>query len=73
MMTEFLIHWIACLRIARRRRRGFETLSALSDHHLADIGIERDDIDTYLRVGYPWPVMTSKPRYVRQASLQGCG
>ena len=72
-MTEFIIHWIECVRIARSRRRALETLSALSDHHLADIGIERGDIDTYLRLGYPSPVMTSKTRYDFRTSLQGCG
>ena len=72
-MADYLTHWIECVRVARNRRRAFATLSGLSDHHLADIGIERGDIDTYLRVGYPWPVITPKIRYDVQASLQGCG
>lgn len=72
-MADFFMHWIECVRVARNRRRVLEAMSGLSDHHLADIGLERGDIDTYLRVGYPWPVFSSKTRYDFQASLQGCG
>ena len=72
-MSRFLFHWIERARIMRDRRRSIETLRALSDHHLADIGLERGDIDTYVRLGYPWPVMTSGVRYDVEASLQGCG
>ncbi len=72
-MSEVLFHWIERVRIMQDRRRAIETLSALSDHHLADIGIERGDIDTYVRLGYPWPVLSSEARYNVQASLQGCG
>ena len=72
-MRQFLLHWIERARIMHDRRHAIETLRALSDHHLADIGLERGDIDTYVRLGYPWPVMTSAPRYAFEASLQGCG
>lgn len=72
-MNQSLYHWIERARIMHDRRRATETLRALSDHHLADIGLERGDIDTYVRLGYPWPVMTSGARYDFEASLQGCG
>ncbi len=72
-MSQFLHHWIQRARIMHDRRRAIETLRGLSDHHLADIGLERGDIDTYVRLGYPWPVMTSGARYAFEASLQGCG
>ena len=72
-MNGVLLHWIERVRIMHDRRRAIETLRALSDHHLADIGIERGDIDTYVRLGYPWPVLSSGAQYGFQASLQGCG
>ena len=72
-MSRFLSHWIERVRIMQDRRRASEVLRALSDHHLADIGVERGDIDTHVRLGYPWPTMTSEVRYDVEASLQSCG
>ena len=72
-MTGILSHWFERARVMHDRRRAIDTLRGLSDHHLADIGIERGEIDTYVRLGYPWPVMMSEARYDFEASLQGCG
>ena len=72
-MGGFLFDWFGRARIMVDRRRAIETLRALSDHHLADIGLERGDIDTYVRLGYPWPVRMPEARHEFEASLQGCG
>jgi uncharacterized protein YjiS (DUF1127 family) len=35
----------------RRRQRAYEELMALDDHCLADLGIQRSEINAYLAVG----------------------
>ncbi len=72
-MAGFLSSWFELARIMVDQRRAIETLRALSDHHLADIGLERGDIDTYVRLGYPWPTRMPKARHDYEALLQGCG
>ncbi len=73
MGRTFLV-WFDIFRIARNRRRSLASLRMLSDHHLADIGLERGEIDAYVRLGYPWPVPAAIiPAPVFVPTLQGCG
>lgn len=73
-MSRTLSVWFDIFRIARNRRRALASLRMLSDHHLADIGLERSDLDGYVRLGYPWPVPTVIiPAPVFAPTLQGCG
>jgi len=66
--------WFENFRTARDRRRALASLRLLSDHHLADIGLERGEIDAYVRLGYPWPVPAAIiPAPVFAPTLQGCG
>lgn len=44
MITLFLQRLVEALRRRHERRATINALSALSDHHLKDIGITRDDI-----------------------------
>lgn len=44
MITLFLQRLVEALRRRNERRATINALSALSDHHLEDIGIARDDI-----------------------------
>lgn len=44
MITLFLHRLFVALRRRHERRATITALSALSDHHLTDIGITRDDI-----------------------------
>ena len=43
--------WIAWIRQQRRTRRSADQLHALDDHMLADIGLNRADIDYVARYG----------------------
>ncbi len=73
-MGRTLSVWFDIFRTARRRRRALASLRMLSDHHLADIGLERGDIDAYVRLGFPWPVPAATiPAPGFAPTLQGCG
>jgi len=71
MGRTFLV-WFDIFR-ARNRRRSLASLRILSDHHLADIGLERREIDAYVRLGFPWPVPAATPTPLFAPTLQGCG
>ena len=72
-MTDGLFHWFERIRILHDRRRTREALLALSDHHLADIGIERGTVDRYARIAHPWPLRSPSYGPGLSTSLQGCG
>ncbi len=72
-MDGTLSYWFDIFRTARDRRRALASLRALSDHHLADIGLERGDIERYVRLSSPWPVPAAIPAPVFAPTLQGCG
>ena len=72
-MSSPWAQWAANLRIANDRRRALEVLSKLSDLQLLDIGLERGDIDAYVRQGLPWQGRETYTVRPASASLQGCG
>ena len=55
------------------RRRAAAALDALNDRHLADIGLDRCDIDVFVRRNWPWPGLPAGQRPLHRPSLQGCG
>ena len=72
-MVSLFAQWGANLRIAYDRHRAAEVLSKLSDLQLLDIGLERADIEAYVRHGLPWQGRETYAVRPVGASLQGCG
>ena len=59
-MAGFLSSWFELARIMVDQRRAIETLRALSDHHLADIGLERGRHRHLRETRLPWPTRMPK-------------
>ncbi len=73
VLVELWVFVRAAAGVASARRRVSAQLGALSDRHLADIGLERWDIPSYVRSGWPWPTAPSRPQPHYRPSLRGCG
>ena len=72
-MADCLSFGFTVIRTVRDRRLVRDSLRRLSDRHLADMGLERGDIDAYVALNCRYPAAPRASRKTFVPTLQGCG